>query len=103
MTWPGTDYDADREAARAAGEVAKRAIRRLNVLEWLILLAAGGLAVGAAALVAPLLAEGLGTSFRWTWILLSLFLFVVPGAIVLLRVRREERARAEQRAKSSDG
>ena len=106
MTSPKTDYDVDRAAARAAGEVAKRAIRRLNVLEWVILAVAGGLGVGAAALVAPLIAAGVGIPFRWAWITLSVFLFGVPGAIVLLRARREERAEAERRAirdESSDG
>lgn len=97
MTAERRDSDADRDAARAAGRVAKRAIWRLNVLEWVILLAAVALATGGGWLVAPLLEELLGVPFRWAWAGLSLFLFVVPGAIVLLRDRREERVQAARR------
>ena len=97
---------SERDAARVAGEVAKRAIRRLDILEWVILLGAGGLATGGGALVAALVAEPLGVPYRSAWMGLSLFLFVVPGAIVLLRHRREERASAEESARNdgpSDG
>jgi uncharacterized membrane protein len=91
MTAPDPKRDAEAHAAEAASKVVRRAIWRLDVLEWVILFAAVVLAVGGAALVAPLLSLSLGVPFRWAWTLLSLFLFCVPGAIVLARVRREER------------
>jgi uncharacterized membrane protein len=69
-----------------------RAIRRLGVLEWLFLgLAAVG-ALLAGALIAWLLQQSLGWSFRVTWAVAALLLFVVPGSISWFRLRREERA-----------
>ena len=76
----------------STNEVMDRAIRRLGVLEWLFLgLAAAG-ALLAGALVAWLLQQSVGWSFRITWAVTALLLFVVPGSISWLRLRREERA-----------
>ncbi len=77
-----------REEARVTSEVARRAIRRLDVLEWVMLLLAAALAVGGGALVAMLLVGRAGQGFRTVWIATSLLLMVVPGVVVL--ARREE-------------
>jgi hypothetical protein len=68
-------------------EELDRAIRRLDALEWVILLAAVGLALGGGALVAWMLSAGTDLGFRSTWIVLSLLLLVVPGGIVFLKER----------------
>jgi hypothetical protein len=68
-------------------EEMERAIRRLDALEWVILLAAVACAVGGGALVAWMLNAGTGLAFRPTWIVLSILLLVVPGGIVMLRER----------------
>jgi hypothetical protein len=77
--------DQDVEVAR---EVMSRAIRRLNVLEYLILLLALGLALLGGALVAWIVSTAAGLSFRWIWAGASLLLFIVPGGIVYLRELR---------------
>ncbi|CAN5739864.1 hypothetical protein BH23GEM11_BH23GEM11_20990 [soil metagenome] len=68
-------------------EELDRAIRRLDALEWVILVAAVGLALGGGALVAWMLSAGTGLGFRSTWIVLSLLLLVIPGGIVFLKER----------------
>ena len=80
----------DQEDVRVIQEVAARAIRRLNVLEWVILGGAGLIAVLGGALVSWLIAAQLKVSFRLTWIGLSMLLLVVPGLIVILRSGRGE-------------
>ena len=81
----------EREAAKITSEVARRAIRRLDVLEWVILAATAALAIGGGALVALLVVGRSGPGFRWVWAVTSLLLLVVPGAVTLLRHRREQR------------
>ena len=78
----------DQEDVRVIREVAARAIRRLNVLEWVILGGAGLIAVLGGALVSWLIAAQLKVSFRLTWIGLSMLLLAVPGLIVILRSGR---------------
>ncbi|TVP46430.1 MAG: hypothetical protein EA350_07045 [Gemmatimonadales bacterium] len=68
-------------------EELDRAIRRLDALEWIILFAAVGFALGGGALVAWMLSAGTGLGFRSTWIVLSLLLLVIPGGIVFLKER----------------
>jgi hypothetical protein len=82
----------DTEEARVTGEVARRAARRLDVLEWVILLVVALLSVAAGALVALLLARPLSISFRLTWTVASLVIFGVPGWFAMRRSRREEDA-----------
>jgi uncharacterized membrane protein len=82
---------ADRAAAKAASVVANRAIRRLDILEWLILFGAMLLATGGGAVVAWLIAPTLLFQFRTTWIGTSILLFVLPGTFALARLRRSER------------
>jgi hypothetical protein len=79
----------EREAAKATSDFARKAIRRLDVLEWVILAVTAGLAIGGGALVALLMERGAGLAFRATWIVTSLILFIVPGAVVLWSLRKE--------------
>ncbi len=79
----------EREAAKATSDFARKAIRRLDVLEWVILAVTMGLAIGGGALVALIIERGSGLAFRATWIVTSLILFIVPGAVVLWRLRKE--------------
>lgn len=83
----------EREASKVTREVARRAIRRLDVLEWVILAVTAVLAVGGGGLVAVLVVGESGTGFRGTWIVTSLLLLIVPGVVVLARQRRDERKR----------
>lgn len=80
----------EKEAAKATSDFARKAIRRLDVLEWVILAVTASLAIGGGALVALLLERGTGLAFRATWIVTSLILFIVPGAVVLWRLRKED-------------
>lgn len=82
---------ADREAAALARVVAQRAIRRLDILEWVIFLAGMALATLGGALVAWLLSGIAGWDFRRSWIGASVLFFVVPGTIAVIRIKREER------------
>lgn len=68
-------------------EEMNRAIRRLDALEWVILLAAVGFALGGGALVAWILSSGTSLGFRSTWVVLSLVLLVVPALVVFVRER----------------
>jgi hypothetical protein len=89
-------HRGDAEAARATREVASRAVRRLDVLEWVILFAAALLSVGAGALVALLAAHSFGLPFRATLIVASLLIFGVPGWFAVRRARREDEAFREK-------
>jgi hypothetical protein len=73
------------DQAEAAREVMDRALRRLNILEYLILLLALGLALLGGALVAWILHTAFGLPFRWGWAGASLLLFLVPGGSVYFR------------------
>lgn len=85
----------------------EKVIRRLNALEYLILLGAAGLALGGGALVAFLLTAGNDWSFRLIWGVAALLLFVLPGAVVLGRERmaqaRRDKAQRDSINRSSDG
>ncbi len=78
------EYEGTREELR-------RAVRRLDTLEYLILGAAVILALVGGAVVAFILSAGTDLSFRSTWVVLSLLLLAVPGAVVLVRERRRRR------------
>ena len=92
--------EQDRAAAQAAHEVASRAIRRLDILEGVMIAGGAVLALIGGGLVAGLLTGVAGLAFRTWWIIASLVLFVVPGAIAIIMIRRDERADA--RARSDD-
>jgi hypothetical protein len=83
----GRRYDPDE--VEAAREVTARAIRRLNILEYVILLFALVLALLGGALVAWVASSATDIPFRWIWAGASLLLFVLPGALVYLRERRK--------------
>ena len=91
----------EREASKVTREVTRRAIRRLDVLEWIILAMTAVLAVGGGGLVALLVVGRSAAGFRGTWIVTSLLLLIVPGAVVLVRHRKEERKR-EAKASETD-
>jgi uncharacterized membrane protein len=95
----------ERVEALRARRVAQRAIRRLDFFEWLIFLVVAGVATVGGAMVAWLIAPPAGWDFRWTWIGASLLLFIVPGTIALIRIRRDEREQALRTSKqeSDDG
>ncbi len=82
---------ADAEVVRATREVAGRALRRLDMMEWVLFLVAAALSTGAGALVALLLAPLLHVSYRVLWVASSVVIFGVPGWLVVRRVRREEK------------
>jgi uncharacterized membrane protein len=67
-----------------------RAMRRLGVLEVILLALAAVAALAAGALTGWLLNHGLGWSFRWVWSTSSLLYFVVPGGIAWWKSRRDE-------------
>ena len=85
---PGNGDEASHPYAGTREEMEK-AIRRLDSLEWMILLAAVVMALGGGALVAWMLSAGTGLAFRPTWILLSILLLVIPGGIVYFREYRK--------------
>jgi hypothetical protein len=59
----------------------RRAIRRLSILEYVILVLAMAVAVAGGWIAAWLLQEALGLPFRPTWAVSSVLLFTVPGAL----------------------
>lgn len=79
------------EDARRTHVVAARAVRRLEVLEWVLLVGAVVVALGGGALLAALLAAPLGVAFRTLWMAASVAMLVVPGGLALRRARKEER------------
>lgn len=85
---PGTGADD----ARAARKVMNRAIRRLNVLEWLLLGAAAIASLAGGWLAALLGRSALGLPFRGTWMTASLLLFLIPGGIAWAAERRSRKA-----------
>lgn len=63
------------------------AIRRLNVLEYVILGVAMALALLAGGITAWMVETLTGAPFRVVWAVSSLLFFAVPGAVVLRRER----------------
>ena len=86
----------EREAAEVAREVTRRAAWRLDILEWVILTVAAGLAVTGGALLAWLVAGPSGFSFRLVWLTTSMLLFVVPGTFATIRFTTGERTRRRE-------
>jgi len=82
-----TEGDGFREVRKDM----ERAIRRLNVLEYFIMVAAVLLALVGGGFVAFLLSSGTDLPLRPTWAVLSLLLIVVPAAVVFGRGRRRSR------------
>jgi hypothetical protein len=84
----GTPLGSKGSAYSGTREEMSRAIRRLDLLEWLILLMAVGFALVGGAGVAWILSVGTGLGFRSTWAVLSILLLGVPGVVVWMRERR---------------
>lgn len=83
-----------RERADEVRRIAGRAIRRLNILEYVILLAAVLVALLGGVVVAWVLMTVAGLPFRATWAVSSLLLFIIPGGSVYLReLRRGKKER----------
>ena len=83
---PAHDPDpADVQAVRAA---LKRAARRLNVLELIILGAAAIAALAGGWLAAFLAGRAFGLPFGTTWVVSSLALFLIPALAAFLVDRR---------------
>ena len=85
---------AEREAAERAHEVTQRAIKRLDMLEWFAWGAGAVMAMGAGAVAAWVMGGLAGWSFRPTWIVASMLLFVIPGGAAIIKIRKDERAEA---------
>ncbi len=88
------------EAHPETRRMMETAIRRLNVLEYVILGVAMALALLAGALAAWMVEGVVGAPFRLTWALSSLLFFIVPGWIVF---QRERRADEDATEKADDG
>ena len=94
------------EDVEAARRFVSRAIRRLNVLETVIMGAAVIIALLGGWLGALLAHNALGLPLRTTWMVLSVLLFVVPAALAWTmdrRKRREERKQADADARDNRG
>ncbi len=91
-----TEYDGTREEM-------DRAIRRLDVLEWLILSFAVLVALLGGAAVAFLLSVGTELPFRATWAVISILLLAVPGLFVFGRELRGNGKRRRAREGREDG
>jgi hypothetical protein len=81
----------EKEAARVTSEVARRAIRRLDVIEWVLLFAAAALSAAGGWLVASILVGRDHESHRMVWMIVSVVLLVVPGATALVKLRQDGR------------
>ena len=85
---------AEKAEVAKKAEEAKKAVAwvrgRLTVLEYLILFFAMVVALGGGALVVWLLRPVLPLSFRWSWAVVSLLLFILPGGFVYLRESRKK-------------
>jgi len=86
-----------------AREVMARAIRRLNILEYLILGAAAALATAAGAATAWVLSATLDAPFRLSWLVSSILFFGIPGALVYGREVLSARRRDEDEKRENTG
>ena len=80
--------DPGEEETRVARAVMNRAIRRLNLLETILLGAAAIAALAGGWLAALLARSAFGFPFRTTWLVSSLLLFVIPGALAWTMEKR---------------
>ncbi len=97
MTTGNGPLEATPEETREARKAIRRAIKRLNVLETIIIGAAVVIALGGGWLGA-LLARGMfDLPFRTTWMVLSVLFFVVPAAVAWTIERRGRRARRRKK------
>lgn len=92
-----------RARSRASQKMMERAVRRLGIIELLLLLLAAVAALLAGALTGWILRDALGWSFRWSWSVSSIVYFVVPGGIAWWRIRNEDRRRRARTSERDDG
>lgn len=85
----GQPEAADVQEVRAA---LNRAVRRLNILELILLVAAVIAALGGGWLAALLGAKAFGLPFRATWITASFAFFIIPAVLALGLERSKRRA-----------
>lgn len=83
--------------------VMARAIRRLNILEYLILGAAAALATAAGAATAWVLSATLDAPFRLSWLVSSILFFGIPGALVYGREVLSARGRDDEQRRQNTG
>ena len=74
----------------------ERAIRRLNVLEYVILAAAFLLALAGGGAAAYILSAGTNLPFRLTWVLITFTLLIIPGLLVFGRDYLKRRSHSAQ-------
>ena len=94
----GQPESADALEARAT---LNRAMRRLNVLELILLGAAVIAALGGGWLAALLGARAFDLPFRATWITASLAFFIIP-ALLALGIERLKRRAARKNGDGTD-
>ncbi len=94
---------AEGEGFQEVRKDMERAIRRLNVLEYMIMVAAVLLALAGGGFVALLLSAGTDLPLRPTWAVLSLLLIVIPAVVVFGRERRREPKRGEGPGETPSG
>ena len=80
-----------------------RAIRRINILKFLILAVAGALAVFGGAVAAWVLNATLEAPFGLSWVVASILFFGVPGALVYGREVRAARGRESRTGAEEEG
>lgn len=85
----GQPEPADVQEVRAT---LNRAVRRLNVLELILLGAAVIAALGGGWLAALLGVKAFGLPFRATWITASFAFFIIPAGLALGIERSKRRA-----------
>jgi hypothetical protein len=84
-------------------EEMERAIRRLSVLEHIIVVAAFALALAGGWAVAFLLRDGTPLPFRLTWAVISLLLLLIPAALVFGRDRAKGEGESTGSIEGDDG
>ena len=84
----GGGRDEAYEVGRITRKVTARAIRRLSLLEGLMMGAAAVLALVGGAGVAFQLQRLLAWPFRPTWAASSLLFFIIPAFVAWLKARR---------------
>ena len=75
--------------------VMDRAIRRLDLFEYVLFGGAAFVSLLGGAAIAWILQVLVGAPFRIFWVVMSLLLFVVPGAVVLRREAHTETTKDE--------
>jgi len=81
----------DSKNAARARKVTQRAIRRLDLLEWVMWGSGAMMAMVGGGVIAWFMGVALGWSFRPTWLVLSILLFVIPGGVAIMKIRKDER------------